>query len=66
MNGIRVREDENFERAIRRFSKTCERVGILSDMKKFRHYEKPSEERKRKLNAAKRKRLRESRRRSPR
>jgi small subunit ribosomal protein S21 len=66
MNGIRVREDENFERAVRRFSKTCERVGILSDMKKFRHYEKPSEERKRKLNAAKRKRLRDMRRRGPR
>ncbi|MBD3314432.1 MAG: 30S ribosomal protein S21 [Chitinivibrionales bacterium] len=59
MNGIRVREDEAFERALKRFSKTCERAGILSDVKKFRHYEKPSEERKRKLNASKRKRIRE-------
>jgi small subunit ribosomal protein S21 len=63
MNGIRVRDDEAFERALRRFSKTCERAGILSDMKKFRHYEKPSEERKRKLNSAKRKRIREEARR---
>ena len=63
MNGIYVRESENFERALRRFSKTCERVGILSDVKKYRHFEKPSEERKRKMNAAKRKRMRDDRRR---
>jgi small subunit ribosomal protein S21 len=62
MNGIVVRESENFERALRRFSKTCERSGVLSDIKKFRHFEKPSAERKRKLNAAKRKRMREERR----
>ncbi len=63
MNGIRVREDEPFERALKRFSKTCERAGILSDVKKYRHFEKPSEEKKRKLNAAKRKRLRDESRR---
>jgi small subunit ribosomal protein S21 len=59
MNGITLREGEPFEKAIKRFSKICERAGILSDVKKYRHYEKPSEERKRKTNAAKRKRLRE-------
>ena len=62
MNGIIVREGEPFERALRRFSKTCERAGILSDVKKYRHFEKPSEEKKRKLNAAKRKRVRDERR----
>jgi len=62
MNGIIIREDEPFEKALRRFTKTCERAGILSDVKKYRHYEKPSEERKRKLNAAKRKRIREEKR----
>lgn len=59
MNGINVRDGEPFEKAIKRFSKTCERAGVLSDIKKYRHYEKPSEQRKRKLNAAKRKRLRD-------
>jgi small subunit ribosomal protein S21 len=59
MNGILVREDEPFEKSLRRFSKSCERAGILSDIKKYRHYEKPSEERKRKMNAARRKRLRD-------
>lgn len=62
MNGVIVREGEAFEKALKRFSKICERAGILSDVKKYRHYEKPSEERKRKLNAAKRKRLREEKR----
>jgi small subunit ribosomal protein S21 len=50
-----IREDESFERALRRFKKKCERAGILSDLRKHRHYEKPSEKRKRKVNAAMRK-----------
>ena len=62
MNGVIVKEGEPFEKAIKRFSKTCERAGILSDVKKYRNYEKPSAERKRKVNAAKRKRMREERR----
>lgn len=62
MNGIFIREDEAFEKALRRFSKSCERAGILSDIKKFRHYEKPSEERKRRLNSSKRKRIRDEKR----
>lgn len=62
MNGIVVHEGEPFEKALRRFTKTCERAGILSDVKKYRHFEKPSEEKKRKLNAAKRKKIREEKR----
>jgi small subunit ribosomal protein S21 len=62
MNGIEIRDGEAIEKALRRFTKTCERAGILSDIKKFRHYEKPSEERKRKLNAARRKRIRDEKR----
>ncbi len=62
MNGIRVRDNEPFEKALKRFSKACERAGILSDVKKYRHFEKPSEEKKRKLNAAKRKRIRDEKR----
>ena len=53
--------DESFERALRRFKKKCEKAGILSDLRKHRHYEKPSERRKRKLNAARRKRRRPTR-----
>ena len=62
MNGVIIRDNEPFERALKRFTKTCERAGILSDIKKHRRFEKPSEEKKRKINAAQRKRLREERR----
>jgi len=52
VTGVRVRDDESFEKALRRFNKFCEKSGILSDMKKNTRYEKPCERRKRKLNAA--------------
>ena len=55
MSEIIIHDDENFERALRRFKKKCEQAGILSDLRKHRHYEKPSERRKRKVNAARRK-----------
>jgi small subunit ribosomal protein S21 len=55
MTGVRVRDDESFEKALRRFNKFCEKTGILTDIKKHQHFEKPSERRKRKLNAARRK-----------
>ncbi len=55
MTGIRVREDESFEKALRRFTKTCEKAGILSDIKKHQHFEKPSDRKKRKQNAARQK-----------
>ncbi|MCC7404119.1 MAG: 30S ribosomal protein S21 [Bdellovibrionales bacterium] len=53
---IRVRDNEAFEQAFRRFKKSCEKSGILSEVKKREHYEKPSV-RKKKKSAAARKRL---------
>lgn len=58
MPEIVVRSDESFERALRRFKKQCERAGILSDLRRHRHYEKPSERRKRKMSAVRRKQRR--------
>ncbi len=55
MTGVRVRDDESFERALRRFNKFCEKTGILSDIKKHQHFEKPSDAKKRKMAAARRK-----------
>ena len=54
MPGIRVKEGEPFERALRRFTKTCEKAGIMSEIRKHQHFEKPSAKRKRKINAARR------------
>ncbi len=55
MPEVHIDEGENFEKALKRFKKKCEKAGILSDLRKHRHFEKPSEKRKRKLNSAKRK-----------
>ncbi|GBD94528.1 30S ribosomal protein S21 [bacterium BMS3Abin05] len=54
MPSVIVRDNESFERAFKRFKKSCEKSGLMSDIKKHEHFEKPSERRKRKLNAAKR------------
>jgi len=56
-----IHDDESFDRALKRFKKKCERAGILSDLRKHRHYEKPSERRKRRESAAVRKTRRGSR-----
>jgi len=49
------RDGEPFEITLKRFKKKCEKAAILSDIKKHQAYEKPSEERKRKRNVARRK-----------
>jgi small subunit ribosomal protein S21 len=54
MPEVIIGEHEQVERAVRRFRKQCERAGILSDLRKLRHYEKPSERRKQKMIAARR------------
>jgi len=55
MPEVVIPDDESFDRALRRFKKKCEKAGILSDLRKHRHYEKPSERKKRKMIAARRK-----------
>ena len=55
MPGVRVRDNEPFEKALKRFMKACEKAGLMSDIKKHQHFEKPSERKKRKLAAARRK-----------
>ncbi|HEU4647834.1 MAG TPA: 30S ribosomal protein S21 [Gemmatimonadales bacterium] len=61
MSEVIIHDDENFERALKRFKRKCEKAGILSDLRKHRHFEKPSERRKRKLAAAVRNTRRNSR-----
>ena len=52
MAQVRVRNDESFEHALRRFVNFCKRDGILADFKSHQHYEKPSERRKRRAKQA--------------
>ncbi len=58
MTGIVVYNGESFDNAMRRFRKAVERAGILKDIKKHQTYEKPSEKRKKKLIAARKKQYR--------
>ena len=58
MPHVQVREDENFENALRRFKRKCEKAGILTELKKRQHFEKPSVKRKRKAMQARKKMLR--------
>jgi small subunit ribosomal protein S21 len=52
---IRLRDNEPFEAALRRFKKSIEKEGVLSDVKKREHYEKPSVKKKKKAIAARKK-----------
>jgi small subunit ribosomal protein S21 len=52
MPGIRVKENEPFEVAIRRFKRAIEKTGLLTELRSREFYEKPTSERKRKLSAA--------------
>ncbi len=60
MTGVTIKPGEPFERALKRWSKSCEKSGIISDVKKNQRYEKPSDERKRKKTAARRKLVKEA------
>ena len=56
MPGLKVKDNENYEGALKRFKKQCEKAGILSEIRRREFYEKPSVRRKKKSIAA-RKRL---------
>ncbi len=55
---VQIRDDESFENALRRFKRKCEKEGILTELKKRQHFEKPSVKRKRKVMQARKKMLR--------
>ena len=57
MPAITIRDGESFEQAVRRFKKQCEKAGILADLRKHEHYEKPSIRRKKKSAQARKRAL---------
>jgi len=52
MPSVKIKENEPFDVALRRFKRSCEKAGILSEVRRREFYEKPTSERKRKLAAA--------------
>ena len=52
MPGVRVKENEPFDVALRRFRRSCEKAGVLTEVRRREFYEKPTSVRKRKAAAA--------------
>jgi small subunit ribosomal protein S21 len=52
MPSVKVRENEPFEYALRRFKRSCEKAGVIAESRRREFYEKPTQERKRKAAAA--------------
>ncbi|MGE5894397.1 MAG: 30S ribosomal protein S21 [bacterium] len=55
MPSVSVKDIDSFELALKKFKKQCEKEGVLSDIKKREHYDKPSVKRKKKMIAARKK-----------
>ncbi len=58
MPEVRIDKNEPFDKALRRFKRECQREGILAELRKREHYESPSVKRKKKSQAARRRRYR--------
>ena len=52
MSEVRVKDNETLDSALRRWKKSCARSGVLAEVRKREHYEKPSVARKKKSEAA--------------
>ena len=52
MPSVRIKENEPFDLALRRFKRSCEKAGVLAEVRRREFYEKPTAVRKRKAAAA--------------
>jgi len=57
MSEIRVKDNESLDSALRRFKRSCAKAGVLSEVRKREHYEKPSVRRKKKSEAARKRKF---------
>ena len=48
MPGVRIKENEPFDIALRRFKRSCEKAGVLAKVRSCEFYEKPTGVKKRK------------------
>ncbi len=55
MTEIKVGENESLDNALKRFKRSCARSGVIGEVRKREHYEKPSVKRKKKSEAARKK-----------
>ena len=57
MTEIKVQKGESLDSALRRFKRSCQKAGVLSEVRKREHYEKPSVRRKLKSEAARKRKF---------
>ena len=57
MAEIRIKENESLDSALRRFKRSCAESGVLAEVRKREHYEKPSVRRKKKSEAARKRKF---------
>lgn len=57
MSEIRIKDNETLDSALRRFKKQCAKSGVLQEVRKREHYEKPSVKRKKKSEAARKRKF---------
>ena len=57
MSEIKVQKGESLDSALRRFKRSCQKAGVLSEVRKREHYAKPSVKRKLKSEAARKRKF---------
>jgi small subunit ribosomal protein S21 len=57
MAEVRVKKNESLESALRRFKRESAKAGVLAELRKRRHFEKPSVKRKKKSEAARKRKF---------
>lgn len=56
MSEVKVGKNESLDSALKRFKRNCQKAGVMQDIRKHDHYEKPSIRKKKKSEAARKKR----------
>ena len=57
MSLVKIKDNESLDNALRRFKRQCAKSGVLSELRKREHYEKPSVKRKKKSEAARKRKF---------
>ena len=57
MSEVKVKENESLDSALRRFKRSCAKAGIMGEVRKREHYDKPSVRRKKKSEAARKRKF---------
>ncbi len=57
MAEVKVKDNESLDSALRRFKRSCAKAGVLAEVRKREHYEKPSVKRKKKSEAARKRKF---------